>query len=340
MTVPGGSANAEPGFWSGRPVAVTGASGFVGHHVATRLLDLGARVKVLLRPASRRFLPNSKIEVVEGSLEDQRALARLCRGSDVVFHLAGAVDFRGDRQRLRRVNVEGTQQLVAAARALGVRRLLYTSSIVAIGASTGPAVLDETCRWNLGSWRVPYVSSKREAEQLALAASDRDLEVVAVNPASVIGPDDFSSSEFGTLCRRFWRGRLPIHFGGGNNFVDVRDVALGHLLAAERGRAGERYILGGENRTLSAFLADLARVAGKPILRLRLPNVLAPVVAALNACYTRQARPYLTPGQARLVPLFFYFTSRKATQELGYCPRPLLPALRDAHAFWIRKRPA
>ncbi|HMC89201.1 MAG TPA: NAD-dependent epimerase/dehydratase family protein [Gemmataceae bacterium] len=328
-------------FWSGRRVVVIGATGFIGHHVSTRLLQLGADVTVLVRPTSRRWA-GSRINYAEGSLEDEHSLMRICRGKELVFHLAGVVDFHSDWERFRRVNVQGTRHVVAAARAAGARRLIYTSSIVAVGASAEPATLDETCRWNLGTLRIPYVTTKREAEELALSASSGALEVVAVNPASVVGPDDFASSEFGTLCRRFWRGRLPLYFGGGNNFVDVRDVALGHLLAAEHGRAGERYILGGENRTYGAFFADLARVAHKPIFRLRFPNAFASVVAALERGLRGQSpsKPYLTAGQACLLALFFFCTSRKANDQLGYQARPLRQSLRDAHDFWIGKRSA
>src|SRR5262249_52426375 len=155
--------------------------------------------------------------------------------------------FGDDWQRFRRVNVEGTRRVLEAARMAGVRRVIHTSSIVAVGAAQRPVKLDETARWSLARLNVPYVTTKRMAEDLALATLGKGLEVVVVNPGCVVGPDDFSGSEFGTLCRRFWRGRVPVYFGGGNNFVDVRDVAAGHLLAAERGQVGQRYILGGIN---------------------------------------------------------------------------------------------
>src|SRR5262249_43310070 len=161
-------------------------------------------------------------------------------------------------------------------------------------------------------------------------------EVVVVNPSCVVGPDDFSASEFGTLCRRFWRGRIPLHFAGGTNYVDVRDVALGHLLAAERGRPSERYLLTGSNRPNSAFFADLARVAARPIWRLRAPAFLGPVIALFNRLFGRESsRPYLTAGQAKLLGWYFYFDCAKARRELGYVPRPLRASLRDTYDFWI-----
>jgi dihydroflavonol-4-reductase len=201
-------------------------------------------------------------------------------------------------------------------------------------------LLDESATWNLGSLRVPYVTTKRKAEEMALAAANRNLEVVVVNPAAVVGPDDFSSSEFGTLCRRFWRRRIVLHFGGGNNFVDVRDVAHGMLLAGMSGRTGQRYILGGTNRSMTAFFAELARAEPKPIFRLRLPNALAALVAHGVQQWQgqRARRSYLTPAQAKLTELFFYFTSEKARREFGYQPRPLWESIRDTHAFWMGAR--
>jgi dihydroflavonol-4-reductase len=331
----------QTGFWCGRRVAITGATGFVGHHLAMQLAGLGARVTAVVRASSRRFrLEAANICCMVSDLNDSAALAQACQGQEFIFHLAGAVDFGDDWERCRRVNVEGTRHVFEAARSAGVRRMIHTSSIVAVGAGQRPRVVDESARWNLARLKVPYVTTKRVAEDIALGASGKDLEVVVVNPGCVVGPDDFSGSEFGTLCRRFWRGRVPVYFGGGNNFVDVRDVAAGHLLAAERGMAGQRYILGGVNLPYHAFFAALARHAPRPIFRLRMPTALAGLVAALDA---RRQRRYdspanLTAGQARMLPLFFYFDWAKARRELGYSPRPLAQSLADAYRFWIERR--
>lgn len=329
--------------WSGRRVAMTGATGFVGHHLAMELVRHGARLTALVRATSKRArLVQAGVTCVDGDLQDREALSRLCHGCDVVFHVAGAVDFKGDWERFRRVNLEGTAHMVAAARAAGVRRLVFTSSIVAVGASHRPRRLDETTAWNLGALKVPYVTSKRWAEELALAEAGRGLEVVVVNPASVIGPDDFSASEFGTLCRRFWRGRIALHFGGGNNFVDVRDIAAGHVLAAEFGRPGERYILGGHNRTYTSFFADLARTAPRPIIRLWVPDAVGGMIAALHDRFERSssARSYLTAAQASLLSLFFFVDSGKARQEFGYQPRPFRQSVADTYQFWMVRRGA
>ncbi len=242
---------------------------------------------------------------------------------------------RGDL--FRRVNVEGTRRVVEAARSTGVRRLVHTSSIVAVAASERPEVLDEGAQWNLGRLAVPYVTTKREAEAIALEAAGVSLNVVVVNPASVVGPGDFSRGLFGTLCHRFWRGRVPFYFGGGNCFVDVRDVAVGHLLAAERGRPGARYILGGENMSYGEFFRALACAAGRPFPRLRLPTYGGPLVARLNdRLLPGQPRhAYLTAGQARLTGLYFFFSSARAQGELGYRTRPIAASLADAYEFWF-----
>jgi dihydroflavonol-4-reductase len=326
--------------WHGRAVAITGATGFVGFHLARRLAVAGADVAALVRStADRGRLVTAGMRCVEGSLEEPASLLELARGREFLFHAAGAVDFGTHWQRLREVNVEGTRRVLAAAWAVGVRRVIHTSSIVAVGATRTPQLLDETARWNLGPMRVPYVTTKRQAEELALAANGKT-EVVVVNPGCVVGPDDFTGSEFGTLCRRFWRRRLPICFGGGNNFVDVRDVADGMLRAAERGRAGERYLLTGTNRSMTAFFGELARASGRTIPRLRLPTALATVVATLGERFTRRGPPALTVAQARMLSYFMYFNCAKARRELGYEPRPLRATLADAYAFWTRTRRA
>jgi dihydroflavonol-4-reductase len=321
---------------------MTGATGFVGSHLATLLRNCGAHVTAFVRDRSAcdrlRLLD---VCCATAELDDVDSLTRACNGVEYLFHLAGAVDFENDWERFHLVNVEGTRNVVAAALRAGVPRLVHTSSIVAVGANDRPLPLDEASTWNLGRFRVPYVTTKRQGEELALQSSCQKLHVVAVNPACVIGPGDFSKSEFGTLCYRFWRGRIPFHFGGGHNFVDVRDVAMGHLLAAERGRPGERYILGGVNRTQNSFFGDLTRVADRSIFRVWLPRGVGQVAAMLASCAPRKGRrSYLTACQARLLSLFFFYDSQKAAQELGYQPRDFIQTATETHRFWVHQKAA
>jgi dihydroflavonol-4-reductase len=326
-------------FWAGRRVAVTGATGFVGHGLASQLRHAGARVVALVRATSdTRLLRGLGVTCSEVTLDDPAGLTKAMAGCDVLFHVAGVVDFRNDWELLRRVNVVGTQNVLIAARAAKVRRVVHTSSIVAVGAAARPIPLDESAAWNLGPLGVAYATTKRKAEEIALAANG-GLDVVVVNPACVVGPNDYSRSEFGTFCKRFWKGRIPFYFRGGNNFVDVRDVAAGHLLAAKHGRAGERYILGGENRTNGEFLAGLAAAADRRFAGLRVPRLLAAGVAAVGSAVPAR-RPIITPAQIKLASLYFHFTSDKARRDLGYAPRPLTETLRDAHAFWCGDRRA
>jgi dihydroflavonol-4-reductase len=319
----------------GRPVAVTGATGFVGHHLAKLLVTLGARVTALTRIESKiDRLVEIGVECRVAPLDDPNSLTAAVAGTDVLFHLAGAVDFAGDWDRFRAVNVEGTRSVLAAVRAAGVRRVVHVSSIVAVGAGRTPIPLDETAKWNLGPLHVPYVTTKREAEELAGSAADGQ-DVVIANPACVLGPDDFAASEFGSLCRRFWRGKVPLHFTGGNNFVDVRDVADGLVRTAIFGRPGGRYILGGWNRTYARFFTDLTRAAGRRMTRLTLPAPLAPILAAVGTRHRdKHRRPILSPAQARLMGWYFFFDSGKARRELGFAPRPLTETLADTFAFW------
>ncbi|GBD35361.1 3 beta-hydroxysteroid dehydrogenase/Delta 5--_4-isomerase [bacterium HR36] len=335
------SLNAQ--FWRYRPVAVTGATGFIGHHVAQLLAAQGAQVRALIRPSSRtQRLEALGVPWVVAPLDSAEALARAFAQQDIVIHLAGAVHLRQDWQEVWHTNVEGTRQVLRAAKQAGVRRVVHVSSIVSIGASQEPTVLDETARWNLGHLRVPYVLSKRRAEEIALAAAEQGQDVVIVNPASVIGPEDYSRSEFGVLCRRFWSRRLPLVFRGGSNFVDVRDVAQGILLAAQQGRAGRRYILGGVNRSWLDFFRDLARLSWWPIPRWYAPGTVAPLIAWINTYCERRPgkRPYLSPAQAELLSWFFFMSSRRAREELGYEPRPWTQTLRDTYQFWMVARSA
>lgn len=333
--------DADGEFWRGRSVAMTGATGFIGHHLAMKLARSGARLTALVRSSSRmERLKAAGIACIVAPLDQPDAMVRAASGAQFFFHLAGAVDFGSDKAFCRAVNVDGTAKALRAARDAGVRRFIHASSIVAVGANRRPQPLDETSTWNLGEYRVPYATTKREAEGLVLSF-DGPMERVVVNPACVVGPDDFSHSEFGTVCKRFWRGRLPFYSGRGNNFVDVRDVADGLLLAAKKGRAGERYILGGENLTYRQFFHLLAQAEGRRRFRMPIPLFVAKLSAFIaDQLPRRKAKPYLTRAQARFLGLWFFFDCSKAKRELGYNPRPLIDSFTDAHAFWTHPKTA
>jgi len=324
-------------------VAITGATGFVGRHLCAHLRRLGVEIVAITRTTSNTEpLQQLGVEIRHAELTDVPTLKTVFARCNSVFHLAGAVDFGTDWPRFHQINVVGTANVIAAAQSTCVERFIHCSSIVAVGASRAPETMNERTPWNLGPLCVPYVSTKRKAEELALAANGSKLEVIVVNPACVIGPDDDGQSEFGTLCHRFWKGRVPIHFGGGNNFVDVRDVVAGMVTAWQRGQPGQRYILGGANRSMTAFFGELAKAADKAIPRLRLPSIFGPAVALAEQTLSsgQRARAYLSPAQARLLPWFFYFDNAKAKSELGFHTRPLAVTLHDTFADWRKRRAA
>lgn len=318
-------------------IAVTGATGFLGSHLVTLLRSQHRGVRAIVRPTScTEHLKSLGVECRVAALDDPAALAAALEGCDVLIHVAGAVAFHGDWRHFQSVNVDGTANILAAAGRAGVRRSVYVSSTVAVGASLAPRILDESADWNLDLLKVPYVTTKRRAEEVALGFGN----VVVVNPSCVVGPDDFGS-EFGTLCQRFWRGRVPIFFGGGQNFVDVRDVATGIVLAAERGRAGQRYLLAGANLTFDALFTELSRAAGRSIPRLRLPAMVGRWFAASEALVRKGGRrPNLSPDQAKLMSYYFFFSAAKAERELGFRARPIGETMRDAYHSWRASRKA
>jgi dihydroflavonol-4-reductase len=328
-------------FWHGRLVCVTGGTGFLGFHLVRTLCGLGARVRVfaLDPPPEHPVRQLANATVVAGDVLDFDSVRRTIAGCSIVMHAAGNVAVCGPAlQKMWAVHVEGTRNVLAAL-APGAR-LVHTSSVVAVGTSRTVAVLDEDAPFNLSEEKLPYIHAKRAAEQLAKESTK---DVVIANPGYLIGPDDHARSVMGELCHRFWRGRAPIAPPGGLNCVDVRDAAVGHLLAAERGAAGRRYILGGENLDYLALMRMLAEIAGfRPRLLPRIPLPVFTAAAALNEARARLfsgRAPYPALAHARLNRHTWYFSSERARVELGYEPRPSRESLADAYVwFQTRKR--
>ena len=271
-------------FWAGKRVCITGGTGFLGWHLLRQLLPLTTHVRVLgLRPASEVLWEQLRpLDCVVGDVRDGGAVRRAVDGCDVVFHAAGPVMLWGKALKaMRDIHLSGTRQVVQALPAGA--RLVHTSSVTAVGAATGAEALTEESLFRLRRLKVDYVHVKREAEAEALAAAAAGRDVVVVNPAYLIGPEDYERSAMGRLCLRGWKGKMPLVPAGAMNFVDVRDAARGHLLAAERGRSGMRYILGGENLTLAEFAAQLVAVRGLPPRTQRILPAWAQIVAAWYA---------------------------------------------------------
>ncbi len=313
---------------------VTGATGFVGSAVARALLKAGHRVRVLARPTSdRRNLAGLEVEIAEGSLEDAASLARAIAGCRYLFH--AAADYRlwvPEPAAMFRANIEGTRDLMLAALATGVERIVYTSSVATLGLVAHGAADEETPS-RAEDMIGPYKRSKFEAEAVVRGlVAERGLPAVIVNPSTPVGPRDRKPTPTGRVILEAARGRMPGFVDTGLNIVHVDDVAAGHLAAAERGRVGERYILGGENLPLAAILGEVARVVGRPPPRLRVPYAVAYPVAAGAELVARITgrEPFVTLDGVRMARKKMYFTSAKAARELGCDPRPARAAIADA----------
>ena len=317
---------------------VTGATGFVGSAVARALLDRGHRVRVLARPGGdRRNLAGLSMEIAEGAMEDAPSLTRAVAGCRYLFHVAA--DYRlwvPDPAAMFRANVEGTRELMEAALAAGIERIVYTSSVATLGLVQA-GVADEDTPSRFADMIGPYKQSKFQAEDIVRRLiGERRLPAVIVNPSTPVGPRDLKPTPTGRLILEAARGHLPGFVDTGLNIVHVDDVAAGHLAAADTGRIGERYILGGENMALAAILAEVARATGRRPPWLKIPYALAyavAVAAELTARITGYA-PFTTLDGVRMAKKKMYFSSAKASRELGYRPRPARDAIADAVAWF------
>jgi dihydroflavonol-4-reductase len=317
---------------------VTGATGFVGSAVARALLARGHPVRVLARPNSdRRNLAGLAVEIAEGAMEDPRSLARAVAGCRYVYHVAA--DYRiwvPDPAPMFRANVDGTRDLLTAALEAGAERVVYTSSVATLGLVAGGSADEETPS-RLDDMIGPYKRSKFAAEEVARElARERGLPVVIVNPSTPVGPGDIKPTPTGRLIVEAARGQMPAFVDTGLNIVHVDDVAEGHLAAAEKGRIGERYILGGENLALAEILAGVAQAVGRRPPWLRVPHsVLFPVaIGAELAARVTGRDPFVTLDGVRMSRKKMYFSSEKASRELGYAPRPAREAIADAVSWF------
>ncbi|HEY1340365.1 MAG TPA: hopanoid-associated sugar epimerase [Bryobacteraceae bacterium] len=324
-----------------KPALVTGASGFLGWHVARVLAQRGYHVRALVRQGSR--VRDLDVETVTGDLREPGSLARAAAGCGVVFHVAA--DYRlwaKDPSELYRSNVNGTRNLLQAARDTGVERVVYTSTVGCIGVPQG-AIGDETTPVSFEDMAGDYKRSKFLAEQVALEFARGGLPVVIVNPTAPIGDHDVKPTPTGKIVLDFLNGDMPAFIDTGLNVVDVRDTAEGHLLACERGRTGERYILGSENLTLAEILRKLARITGRKAPTMRLPYAVA---YCAGACSTAWAGVTGTPPRVpldavRMARKKMWVTHEKARRELGFSPGPAETALaRAVEWFSGAARPA
>ncbi len=327
-------------YWHNRRVLITGGTGFLGYHLAKLLCAAGSHVRSYSLPAGPGHpLEDLPLEIVSGDIRDADAVRRAAAGCEIVFHTAGTVAVWGPLlATMHSIHIDGTRNVLAAASA--TTRVIHTSSIVAVGATRDGHVLDENCPYNLAAEKIDYVHAKRAAERVALAAAAKGKDVVVVNPGYLVGPEDVEPSIMGKFCSKFWRAQLSVAAPGGYSLVDVRDVAIGHMQAAERGQSGRRYILGGENLYMPEFMRRLAAVAGmNPRAVPTMPQSAMWATAAVCQMYAwkSQREPYPSFQHARLNRYAWFVTSARAERELGYNPRPLNETLRDTYD-WFSNR--
>lgn len=313
---------------------VTGGTGFVGAAVVRALLDRSVAVRCLVRDASPRDnLAGLEVETAVGDLRDRPSLDRAMTGCDAVFHCAA--DYRLFARRpasLYASNVDGTENVLAAADATGVERVVYTSSVGALGLGADGEPADEDTPVALGDMLGHYKRSKFLAERRADAWAERGLPVVIVNPSTPVGERDIRPTDTGRLIVDFLNRRMPAYVDTGLNLIDVRDCAIGHVLAAERGVVGERYILGNRNLTLREILERLASITGLAAPTMRLPHWIPITFAAFDTALARvwPREPRVALEAARLARYRMFFDASKAVRVLGLPQTPIEEALRRA----------
>ena len=304
-------------------ILVTGATGFLGHHLVKRLVTEGYDVRVMKeKDASMELLKGLKIEVFEGDIRDFEAVKKAVSGCEVVFHLAGLISYWGRQDTLQfEINVKGTENIVKACLEEKVQRLIYTSSTAAIGFEAGKLANEET-KFNLGTLGIAYCDTKYLTEKEVQKAVKEGLDAVIVCPGSMYGPGDIRRIKEDPV---FPKGIFSLFYvDGGLGVVDVEDVVEGEVLAWKKGRKGERYILVGENLSFFEIRKTVAEILGKNPPKIKMPALLFSVLShILNwISYLTEKRPKFTPENARLNKIFLYYSNEKAKKELGMKFRP------------------
>jgi len=319
---------------------VTGATGFLGAHVARALLEQGATLRLLVRPSSDlRNLRGLAADRVLGDLRDLPSIEKAMEGCDAVFHVAA--DYRlwvRDPDEMYRSNVDGTRNVLEAAQKHRVNRVVYTLSVATMGFRQDGQVVDEDSPASLADMIGHYKRSKYMAEQVALDAGRSGQKVVVVNPSTPIGEMDVKPTPTGRIVLDFLKKKFPAYVDTGLNLVDAKECARGHVAAMEKGRSGERYILGGENLTLKQILDKLAAITGLPSPTVKVPQFVAMAAAVFDEGWTGFVlgkEPRATVEAVRMGRKKMFVTSAKAELELGWKVSPVNDALRRA-ADWFR----
>ncbi len=314
---------------------VTGGTGFVGSAVIRRLLEDGHAVRTLVRPgSSARMLDGLPVEQVTGDLSDRSILHSAMAGCQWVFHVAALYAYWGYTwDQFYRSNVEGTRNVLIASLQTDVERIVYTSSIASLGIPSDGSTGNEDTPVALTDMLSDYKKSKFLAEEVVRELVRQGMQIVTVNPAAPVGIGDHKPTQTGKMVVDFLNGKMPAYVETGLTIVDVDDVARGHLLALEKGKVGERYILGGENLSLKQVLDLLSEISGRPGVGIRIPRQVAMLWAYLDTGFARvnpRHNPSATPAAVRVSIKKEYFSSQKAIRDLGYTFIPARDALRKA----------
>jgi dihydroflavonol-4-reductase len=321
-----------------KSVFVTGGTGFIGANLVRLLLQQGYSVKALVRPDSNLGnLKGLELEIVKGDLNDLNLWQQM-RGCQYLFHVAAHYSlWQKDREALYQNNVLGTRNVLAAAQKAGIERTVYTSSVAAIGAGKFDKVVDETYQSPVEELVGDYKKSKFLAEQEAMQAASRGQEVVVVNPSSPIGPLDIKPTPTGDIILRFLRRQMPAYLDTGLNFIDVRDVAWGHLLALEKGKSGDRYILGHQNLSLKQLLDQLESITGLSAPQRTVPAWLPLSVAWIDEKILAPLgkQPSVPLDGVRMAKQRMYYNASKAVRELNLPQSSLNTALKDAVDWFV-----
>ena len=295
---------------------LTGGTGFIGSNIAQKLAIRGDDLKLTVRKGTDTSVLNGiEFEKVTADILDRRALRRAMKGVDKVFHVAALVDYRASAEELFEINVTGTRNVLSEALHAGVERVVYTSSVAAIGPAKARSTTDEKNLFTVGRLGIPYVNSKREAEIEALRLAAQGLPVVIVNPSYVLGSGDLRNSST-QLVEHLLKRRIPAYVDGGTNIVDVEDVAVGHLQAEKKGKVGERYILGNKNYTHDRLFAELSRLSGVEPPAVKLPYEVA--LRLSQAAKAASMPTLMTPDLIKMAGLWWTYKITKAKRELGY----------------------
>ena len=332
-------------------VLVTGAEGFLGYHTIKLLherhkIKPRGLVEVEEGEIAKYGLENLEVEIIRGSIQDSQVLREACEGIDTVFHMKFQISLGGGKaaeEEMEQINVVGTRNLLQAATEAGVKRVVISSSSLAVGLNHEPQPLNETADWTKHQFSLPYALSRRKAEQESLAteASNDHPVVVAINPSFTMGPEDYINAPANLLAKLISQGKLKFKIPIGFGILDVRDYAAGALLAAERGRHGQRYLLSGENVTSSEFIKKVVAIAGvkPPGFLLPLPVwLVSPLITIIRLFSKLRGQPSpVHPSILELWHHYAFYDTGLAQKEFGWQPRSLEETIKDS-LEWMESR--